>query len=239
MYLHRTSLGPVDLAFTDRYGGVSGVPYDELNLAVEGGDDPDVRAENHRILLADFAPGDVLADLHQVHGADVVVATAAGFAVRPDADGVVATEPGVTLMVRAADCVPVVLADPGNGVIGVAHAGRLGMERGVVPATVARMRARGATAIKAWIGPHICGRCYEVPQAMRDAVGGSVPEAVGTTSWGTPALDLGAGVRAQLERDGVEVTALEVCTLETPSLYSYRRDGVGAGRLAGVVRVRR
>ena len=69
MYFHRSSFGPVDLAFTDRFGGVSGVPYDELNLALESDDDPASLAENHRRVLTDFAPTDVVADLHQVHGA--------------------------------------------------------------------------------------------------------------------------------------------------------------------------
>ena len=106
----------------------------------------------------------------------------------------------MVLMVRAADCVPVLLADPVAGVIGAAHPGRPGLAAGVVPATVAAMRERGATDITAWIGPHVCGGCYEVPAEMRDEVGALVPAAVATTTWGTPALDLGAGVRAQLER---------------------------------------
>jgi YfiH family protein len=238
VYLHRSTLGPADLAFTDRFGGVSAVPYDELNLALESGDAAESLAENHRRVLADFAPGDVLADLHQVHGAAVVQADSGGFSAPPDADGVVAGEPGVTLMVRAADCVPVLLVDPGAGVIGAAHSGRSGLVAGVVPATVARMRELGAERITAWIGPHVCGACYEVPEAMQREVGASVPAALSTTSWGTPALDIGAGVRAQLEADAVVVHDLARCTRESDDLYSYRRDGERAGRLAGLIRLR-
>ncbi|MFL6061086.1 MAG: polyphenol oxidase family protein, partial [Marmoricola sp.] len=189
MFLLRSTFDPVDLAFTDRYGGVSVVPYDELNLALESADDPAALAENHRRLLDAFGPGDVLVGLHQVHGSTVVRAEASGFATPPDADGVVSTEPGLTLMVRAADCVPVLLADPAAGVIGAAHAGRPGLAAGVVPATVAAMRDLGAGAITAWIGPHVCGACYEVPAEMQAEVGALVPEAVATTSWGTPSLD--------------------------------------------------
>jgi len=238
VYLHRSTLGPVDLAFTDRYGGVSAVPYDELNLALESGDAPDALAENHRRVLADFAPADALADLHQVHGATVVLAGSAGFAERPDADGVVANQPGVTLMVRAADCVPVLLADPAAGVIGAAHSGRPGLVAGIVPATVLRMRELGAVTITAWIGPSVCGACYEVPESMQQDVGRVAPAAISTTSWGTPALDIAAGVRAQLESNGVAVTDLSRCTRESADLYSYRRDGDGAGRLAGLIRLR-
>ena len=68
MYSHRSSTGPVDLAFTDRYDGVSAVPYDSLNLALVGDDDPEARRRNVALLLDDFAPGADLADMEQVHG---------------------------------------------------------------------------------------------------------------------------------------------------------------------------
>jgi YfiH family protein len=234
-----TSLGPADLAFTDRYGGVSASPYDELNLSISGGDDEAAKAENHRLLLADFAPDDALCDLHQVHGGDVVLATGArGTAGRPPADGIVATAPGLTLMVRAADCLPVLLVAAAEGVVGAAHCGRPGLVAGVVPATVAAMREQGAGRLEAWIGPHVCGRCYEVPATMRDEVAAAVPASYAETSWGTPSVDLGAGVRAQLEGLEVVVHDASRCTRESADLYSYRRDGARAGRQAGLVRLK-
>jgi YfiH family protein len=239
LYSFRHSIGPVDLAFTDRYGGVSGVPFEELNLSIEGDDDPGAREENLRLLLADFAPDDAVADLRQVHGAEAVVAGADP--TRPEADGIVTDRPSTTLLVRAADCVPVLLADADARVIGAAHCGRPGLAAGVVPATVARMRDLGAGsvrgAITAWIGPHVCGACYEVPADMQAEVGGSVPAAVATTSWGTPSLDLGAGVLAQLATEGVTAHDASRCTRESVDLYSHRRDGVRAGRLAGLIRM--
>jgi len=75
VYSFRTTFGPADLAFTDRYGGVSASPYDELNLAVAGADAPEAKAENLRRLREDFGPDDVVCDLYQVHGADVVLAS--------------------------------------------------------------------------------------------------------------------------------------------------------------------
>lgn len=229
----------MDLAFTDRHGGVSGAPFDSLNLALTGPDPQAARAENLRRVLADFAPGAALADLHQVHGDTVHVVTrrTTPGAAPPDADGIVTTEPDVVLMVRAADCVPVLFADPVAGVVGAAHAGRLGLAAGVVPRTVARMRELGATEVTAWVGPHVCGSCYEVPAALQAEVGAVVPASVATTSWGTPALDLGAGVRAQLEEAGVRVVDVARCTRESADLYSFRRDGEHAGRLAGLVRL--
>jgi YfiH family protein len=237
VYAYRTSLGPVDLAFTDRLDGVSDAPFASLNLALLGADDPGRRAENLRLVLADFAPGTALVDLRQVHGAEVV--DAAPGAPRPACDGVLTDRADVVLMVRAADCLPVLLADPGAGVVGAPPAGRQGLGAGVVPATVARMRERGARELTAWLGPHVCGACYEVPAAMRDEVGDQVPAAVATTWWGTPSLDLGAGVRAQLEAEGVRVVDEAArCTLESADLYSHRRDGERAGRQAGLVRIR-
>ncbi|WP_151082672.1 polyphenol oxidase family protein [Nocardioides cynanchi] len=241
MYAARLTHGPVELAFTDRHGGVSGAPYDSLNLAWAE-DDPDALAENHRRLMADFAPGDRLAELSQVHGNTVSVIGPEGPShavhghLHAVADGVVTAEPGVTLMVRAADCVPVLVASDDGAAIGAAHCGRPGLVAGIVPATVAAVRGLAAGPLTAWVGPYVCGACYEVPPEMQDDVAAVEPASRATTSWGTPALDVGAGVRAQLERDGVRVVDLSRCTRESADLFSYRRDGGVSGRQAGIIR---
>jgi copper oxidase (laccase) domain-containing protein len=113
------------------------------------------------------------------------------------------------------------------------------MAAGIIGETVARMRERGAIEITAWLGPHICGSCYEVPAALRAEVATAVPESYALTSWGTPSVDLGAGVRAQLARSGCSlVDGSGCCTAESPDLYSYRRDGPRSGRLAGLIWLR-
>jgi polyphenol oxidase len=240
LYAHRETHGPVgrsvDVAFTDRYGGVSDAPFDSLNLALEGDDDPGACRVNLQRVLDDFAPGDELADVRQVHGDTVDVVELRRSAERPEADGIVTTRTGVVLAVRAADCVPVLLADADAGVIGAAHAGRPGVAAGVVSRTVEAMRELGASDVTAWIGPHVCGACYEVPEQMQEEVVAVEPATRATTSWGTPSLDLGAGVRAQLERSGVTVVDVSRCTRESDDLYSYRRDGRGSGRIAGLIR---
>ncbi len=237
MYLERSSIGPVDLAFTDRHGGVSAAPFDTLNLALLGEDDPHSRHRNLEILLADFAPGSRLADMEQVHGARVVRALG-GQEPREQCDALVTDVTDVVLLVRVADCVPVLLADPDRRVVGAAHAGRAGLVEGVVPACVGRMRELGADQIVAVVGPRICGACYEVPPDLQEEVCAVAPAARSTTSWGTAALDVGAAVRAQLSEEDVRVRDVPVCTRESPDLYSYRRDGVRAGRSAAVIRVR-
>lgn len=173
--------------------------------------------------------------MHQVHGTDVqVVEEWAAPVWDPQVDALVTAETGRALLARAADCVPVLLSAD-TGAIGAVHAGREGVRRGVVPAAVGRMRELGAQRLQAWVGPHICGACYEVPEAMRAEVVAAVPATYATTSWGTPALDLGAGVRAQLEEAGCTVVEVGGCTREMPALHSFRRDGAAAGRMAGVV----
>ncbi len=234
MYSHRSSTGPVDLAFTDRNGGVSAAPYDSLNVALVGDDDPVAIRRNTALLLEDFAPGVEVADMEQVHGRTVVRAGGP----REQCDALVTDQPDAVLMVRVADCVPVLLADPEAGVIGAAHAGRNGVVLGVVSACVEEMRLLGARELTAWVGPHICGRCYEVPQTLSDEVSAVEATTSSVTSWGTPALDLGAGVVAQLERLDVRVNDVSRCTYESADLYSYRRDGARSGRLAGLIRRR-
>jgi YfiH family protein len=248
VFTFRDTRGSVDVAFTDREGGTSTAPYDSLNLAAITEDDPGAVTENLHRVMAEFA-GDAdapVARLHQVHGTTIVVVddetevgpARPGVDGLPEADGLVTARAGVTLMVLAADCVPVVLADPSIPVAGAMHVGRPGLVKGAALAGVEDLRRLGATDVTAWIGPHVCGACYEVPEEMRRDVTEVVPEAWAETSWGTPAVDVGAGVRAQLEAAGCTVVDASRCTIEDTRLYSYRRDGSRAGRLAGLVRIR-
>lgn len=173
--------------------------------------------------------------MRQVHGADAVVVDGSE-GDPPTCDALVTATPGVALLARAADCVPVLLADPGVGVVAAVHSGRLGLAAGVVRAAVERMRGLGALDLTAWVGPHVCGSCYEVPAELQEEVARVVPSARSTTSWGTPALDLGAGVRSQLAAEGVaDVRVLDRCTREDADLPSYRRDGDASTRFAGVI----
>ncbi len=215
----------VDVAFTD-----SSLDLQGLRL-----DFPDDLARLETEL------GLTLARMHQVHGDAIHVVTEVpaagplGIDEWPRADAQVTTLDGVGLMVRVADCVPVLLADRSAGVIAAVHAGRKGMALDLVTRTVDRMRELGAESVTGWIGPHVCGACYEVPAEMRDEIGALVPEARSNTAWGTPSLDLGAGVAAQLVRAGVTVVDVGGCTLEDETFHSHRRDGAEAGRFAGLV----
>lgn len=225
MFLWRAEVSPgVSVAFTDTRAG---------NLALHVGDNAGDVLRRRRELehAAGLATGS-LRFMEQVHGTAVEVMESGTPA--PTADAMVSR--GLPLAVMVADCIPVVLVGEGpeGPVLAAVHAGRPGIANGILPAAVRRMQAEGATAIRAWLGPSICGSCYEVPAELRAQVAGQVPSTSATTSWGTPALDLPAGARTQLERAGVVIEYAGPCTLENDSLYSYRRSST-TGRFAGLV----
>ncbi|MER7928158.1 MULTISPECIES: peptidoglycan editing factor PgeF [unclassified Streptomyces] len=226
-------------AFTDRWGGVSAVPYEELNLGGAVGDDPDAVRTNRELAAKSLGldPG-LVVWMNQVHGADVaVVEEPWGASDIPSVDALVTARRGLALAVLTADCTPVLLADPVAGIAGAAHAGRPGMVAGVVPAAVRAMIELGAdpARIVARTGPAVCGRCYEVPAEMRADVAAVEPAAHAETSWGTPAVDVTAGALAQLDRLGVrDREQSPVCTRESDDHFSYRRDRT-TGRLASYV----
>lgn len=236
---HRTAANGAHFAFTDRWGGVSAVPYDSLNLGGAVGDDPAaVRANRERAARALGRDPDRVVWMNQVHGRAVaVVHEPWGSAPAPEVDALVTTRADLTLGVLTADCVPVLLADPVAGVVAAAHAGRPGMAAGIATAVIEMMITLGADPGRttAVLGPAVCGKCYEVPDSLRAEVAAAEAAAYAETSWGTPAVDVAAGVRAQLLRAGVgAVEGPAACTLESADHFSYRRDRV-TGRLAGYV----
>ena len=234
----------VGLGFTDRWGGVSSPPYDDFNLGVIGRDRPQAVATNaERLRTAIGCRG--LAMTAQTHGADVRLVTAQSELVSPAwfeggfqppvADAMVTTEPGIGLVIRVADCVPVLLADLGRGVVAAAHAGRVGLLAGVLEQTVAVMKDQGAVELVAWIGPHIGPECYEVPSEMAAAAWRQLPATRARSARGTPAIDLGAGAAAVLAGLGADVRRLDPCTACVPDFFSHRRDRGLTGRSAGVI----
>jgi polyphenol oxidase len=229
--------GGVRYAFTTRSAGFSAPPFESLNLSFDVGDQPASVETNRRAVL------DRLRVPHAVwltaqHGSGVAVVGVADDLESDrqfEVDGLVTTIVDVALAALAADCALVALADPTAGVLGVVHCGRAGLTAGIVGAAVDEMRAQGASAVRAAIGPTICGRCYEVGDDVAAAVGSVVPQARSRGRNGTPALDIKAAVVAQLADAGVYVVR-EVggCTLEDDDAFSYRRDH-RTGRQAALI----
>ncbi|MGJ7441357.1 polyphenol oxidase family protein [Aquipuribacter sp. MA13-6] len=196
----------------------------------------------------------------QVHSDRVVVADGPWCDGAPEADGVLLVgapggagtvtgprggDAGTVLVagVLAADCMPLLLVDPQRAVAAAVHVGRRGLHGGIVGVAVDAMVAAGARQLLAVPGPTVCGRCYEVPAQMRDEVAAAVPGAASTTRAGTPALDIPAGARGQLERassrHGLPLRIDEswcACTVEDPRSFSHRRDAP-TGRHAALVAV--
>ena len=217
--------------FTTRSGGVSVGRYAELNLGVHVGDDSDRVAENRRRVAAELGVERVVF-MRQVHGRDAAIVDDSTTADVDGVDALVTTSPTIALGVLVADCVPVVLL--GAHGIAVAHAGRRGVQADIVTVTATRLRELDPGALRAFIGPAVCGRCYEVPADMQDEVVAAVPETISRTRRDTPALDLKAGVEAQLRRAGItDITVDAACTAEDQRYFSHRRDGL-TGRFAGV-----
>ena len=242
LYSHRSVTGPVDLAFTDRYGGVSAAPFDCSTWRSTGEDDPDATAENLRRVLGGLRPG--RAPGRHAPGARRRRSRSSA-PTAPRRRGPTPTRwsppgPASVLMVRAADCVPVLLADPDAGVIGAATPGaRAGRRRGRRAAVERDARARAPTGITAWVGPHVCGACYEVPEEMqargrRGGAGRARHDLVGHA--GARHRRRGARpARARRRRRGRRRPAAPASPpTSTPTAATAPR----AGRLAGLVRLR-
>lgn len=183
---------------------------------------------------------DHLAWMRQVHGA-VVARADEPAAEPPPCDGIITTTPGRGVGVLVADCVPVLVHIPGG--VAAVHAGRAGVVADVVGVAVEELSAATGTpptTAEAVIGPAIGPCCYEVPAAMADAVDELVPGTRARTTWGTPSLDLVAGVRSQLRARGVTtVMRAGGCTRCDDRWFSHRSTGGPeqrpAGRQAGVI----
>lgn len=212
--------------FTDRRKGSSLGAYESLNLGFHVGDDSAAVTSNRALL------GEVQF-MNQVHGNKVVVIDQVLVA-DPTCDALVTTNKDISLAVMVADCIPLLLVS--KIAVAAVHVGRAGLMNQVALKAIQSMKSLGATEIHAILGPSICGSCYEVPLEMQQEVIAIHPQALSTTNIGTPALDLPAGLIAELIVEGVSYEASMICTMEDPLYFSHRRDNP-TGRFAGIVKL--
>ena len=211
--------------------------FASLNLGGHVGDDPLAVESNRSLVAGSIGIGrDRLLFMNQCQGSDVVVVDGPWAGEAPEADGLVTTSTDLALAVLVADCTPVLLVDRIAGVAAAVHAGRPGMMSGIVGRAVDAMTDLGARSISAVVGPSICGRCYEVPEAMRAHAARISPVASAISWQGTPAIDVAAAVVEQLRARSVVVQWIAGCSRESEELFSYRRRH-RTGRCAGVVRL--
>jgi YfiH family protein len=232
--------------FPERGGGVSTGPRTSLNLGFRWGDDRAAVEENRRRVAAHegYDPDELQVTKH-VHGTKVW-RVGEPQPDPPEFDGLVTERVGPVLGAFAADCIPMLFADPTARVIGACHAGWRGTVAGVAASVVGRMAELGARPddIRVALGPSIGPCCFEVgPEvvaAFRDELG-PVPGMV-VAGPAKDHIDLRVATRAVLERAGVRpdhVDAEPPCTKCNPDrFFSYRRDGQAGGVHMGFIGMR-
>ena len=223
----------VQHAFFTRRGGVSEDHFSSLNCGFGSGDRREHVARNREIAMRSLdLAGYRLVTCHQVHSAEAVLVEAPwqpGEA--PRADGLATRVRGIALGVLAADCAPVLFADPAAGVVGAAHAGWRGAKAGILEATIARMAELGAVPnrIRAAIGPCIGRQSYEVGAEFIEAF---VAEDGANRSFFAPSgqpghamFDLEGYITMRLARHGITAVgrAGRDTAAEADSFFSYRR----------------
>jgi polyphenol oxidase len=220
-------------AFFSRAGGVSEGIYAGLNGGIGSHDDPALVAENRRRMAAALrVPSERFLTVFQIHSPDVAVASAPWDAVtRPKADAIVTRTEGLAIGVTAADCGPILFADPKARVIGAAHAGWKGALTGIVEATVAAMEKLGADRadIVAAIGPLIRQPSYEVGgEFVERFVEADAENAVyflPAPREGHAMFDLAGFIGKRLENAGVlMVDDTGIDTYSDERFFSYRRS---------------
>lgn len=212
--------------FTNRLGGVSEAPFDSANLGDHVGDLPASVDENRAMLESQI--GMPIVFMNQVHGDTVVLVE--GNSNTPTCDALITTERKLAVAVMVADCIPLLLKS--DVAVAAVHVGRKGLMNGIARKTIDAMRDLGAEAIHSYIGPNICGGCYEVGDDIFKEVTTKYPASDSSGRTGKATLDLVAGLKTDL-KDTV-LLDLSSCVLEDKNSFSYRRDGI-TGRQAGVI----
>jgi purine-nucleoside/S-methyl-5'-thioadenosine phosphorylase / adenosine deaminase len=174
----------------------------------------------------------------QVHGNRVVTLCETNTqypALIHQCDGLATTCRGIFLVIRTADCLPVVLLDPLSGIFGACHAGWRGTYGQILERLIEELEGLGAnrSRLKGWIGPGICQEHYEVSEDLVQQFSQTFP------SWGDflsgRRLNLPLLNQLQAQRSGVKMESIEncgCCTYSNPDLlFSHRREGNDRGQL--------
>lgn len=212
--------------FFTRLGGVSEPPYDTLNVSKKVEDEPDAVDENLSILRKAMS-GRPAAWVRQVAGDTVLHVSAPGLA--GEADALITRQTDLCLSVAVADCVPVALV--GDHDVGMVHSGWRGTLEGVSGKAA---RQLVGSSVRAYIGPSIRRCCYEVSGELAGTFAAEFGDEVVSGRY----LSLQDAIGIDLERAGVEVHDLGLCSGCNPDLfYSHREQGPLTGRnLASIVK---
>ena len=229
-------------AFFTRQGGVSTGIYAGLNVGRGSADEPADVAENRRRAAAHFGlEPQALSTCYQIHSATALSADRGWGDERPQGDAVVTATPHLICGALAADCAPILLADPSARIVASAHAGWKGLAAGVLEATLQKMQSKrpSASGWRAWVGPGIGAKAFQVGDEVRVAFNGAgaeqaglfLPDPLEPGKWRADLAGLACWRLAQMGVSQVENSGL--CTVNDPAqqFFSYRRDRV-TGRMA-------
>ncbi len=169
--------------------------------------------------------GKPLQFMHQTHSNNLHLVNKVE-AIKEDTDSLITDNKDLALVVRIADCIPLLLYS--TNLVAAVHVGRKGLVNEVAVKTVEKMQSLGAEKVSGVVGPHICGDCYEVGTEMADQITKSHPATAGKKGH----LNLFAGLKEQLPN--VDLENVGICTKEKSQYFSYRKAGE-SGRQVGVI----
>ena len=182
-----------------------------------------------------------LGTLRQIHSDKILTADHPGLI--GEGDGLISKQPGLTLAVRTADCLPIIMADSQNHAVAAVHAGWRGVVQEIAPKAIEAMAHRFGTRpehLVIAIGPGIGPCCFEVGPEVAVQFASIFPERADLET--RTKIDLVDAVLRQLGRNGVregQIDAARLCTYCQPELFhSYRRDREAAGRMLSAVGMR-
>ena len=173
----------------------------------------------------------------QVHGNKVLFIHSPGE--YAGMDGLLTNTPGITLLLKVADCVPVFLSDSKMKVVGLVHSGWRGTVKGIVPNAIRTFIEKGSQVedIQLFLGPAICESCFEVGEKVAEQFDDS---AIITQPKGKYFAHLHQQIISQCLGAGIveeNIITSSICTFEDSSCHSYRRDGDDAGRMVAAMRI--
>jgi YfiH family protein len=232
------------VAFTScRLGGFSAAPYDEFNLGLHVGDDPESVRRNRQQLLSACQGLQGVQWLQQVHGSATVYAD--GSVTQPLADAAYTDQPGIACAVMTADCLPLLLCDKQGQQVAAIHAGWRGLAAGVIESAVDCFEAAPGQLL-AWLGPAISQEYFEVGEEVREqflskasAADKPAVEAMFVASAqgsGHFLADLYGLAKIRLSALGISAIygGNTCCYKDARRFFSYRREAV-TGRMVSII----
>jgi len=221
-------------AFCTREAGISPAPFNSLNFSTREGDAPENVRENFQILSSAFGiPAGEFFTLHQVHGSRIFILDSQ-FSENGELeyDAVISCEQGLTLCVKTADCVPVLLADRNLKAVAAVHAGWRGTSLQIAAKCAAFLFENFGVRrqdLLAAIGPAIGPCCYEVDSVVYDEMARSAAAFFKETGEkGKWKLDLPGVNRSQLLNTGIppeNISCSGLCTAcRTDMFFSHRAE---------------